>query len=43
MKIIYIDGTEELLTRKKYIQLNEKIGKHLGFSILKTRIIQKRL
>ena len=43
MKIIYLDGNKELLTRKKYIQLNKKIEKHLSFSILKTKIIQKRL
>ena len=43
MKIKYIDGNEELLTKKRYIQLNKKIGKHFGFSKLKTRIIQKRL
>ena len=43
MKIIYLDGSKELLTKKKYIQLNKKIEKHLGFSILKTKIIQKRL
>ena len=43
MKIIYMDGSEELLTKKRYIQLNKKIGKHFGFSKLKTRIIQKRL
>ena len=43
MKIKYLDGSEELLTKKRYIQLNKKIGKHFGFSKLKTRIIQKRL
>ena len=43
MKIKYVDGSEELLTKKRYIQLNKKIGKHFGFSKLKTRIIRKRL
>ena len=43
MKIIYVDGSEELLTRKRYIQLNKKIGKHLGFSKLEEKLIQKRL
>ena len=43
MKIIYLDGSKELLTRKKYIQLNKKIEKHLGFSTFKKKIIQKRL
>jgi hypothetical protein len=43
MKIKYVDGSEELLTKKRYIQLHKKIGKHFGFSKLKTRIIQKRL
>ena len=43
MKIKYLDGSEELLTKKKYIQLNKKIGKHFGFSKLRKKIIQKRL
>ena len=42
MKIKYIDGSEELLTKKRYVQLNKKIGKHFGFLKLKTRIIQKK-
>jgi hypothetical protein len=43
MKIIYMDGSEELLSKKRYVQLNKKIGKHFGFSKLTKRIIQKRL
>ena len=43
MKIKYLDGSEELLTKKRYIQLNKKIGKHFGFSKLRTKIIHKRL
>tara|TARA_Y100000741_G_scaffold99113_1_gene73562 strand:- start:160 stop:939 length:780 start_codon:yes stop_codon:yes gene_type:complete len=43
MKIIYIDGSEELLTKKRYVQLNKKIGKHFGFSKLTRRVLQKRL
>ena len=42
-KIKYINNSEELLTKKKYIQLNKKIDKHFGFSKLKTKIIHKRL
>lgn len=43
MKIKYLDGSEELLTKKRYIQLNKKIEKHFGFSKLRKKIIQKRL
>tara|TARA_Y100000768_G_scaffold375242_1_gene345853 strand:+ start:331 stop:1110 length:780 start_codon:yes stop_codon:yes gene_type:complete len=43
MKIIYMDGSEELLTKKRYVQLNKKIGKHFGFSKLTRRVLQKRL
>ena len=43
MKIIYMDGSEELLSKKRYVQLNKKIGKHFGFSKLTKRIIQKSI
>ena len=43
MKIIYMDGSEELLSKKRYVQLNKKIGKHFGFSKLTRRVLQKRL
>tara|TARA_Y100000591_G_C21760921_1_gene660043 strand:- start:304 stop:1083 length:780 start_codon:yes stop_codon:yes gene_type:complete len=43
MKIVFMDGSEELLTKKKYVQLNKKLGKHFGFSKLTKKMIQKRL
>ena len=43
MKIKYLDDSEELLTKKKYIQLNKKISKHFGFSKLIRKNIQKKI
>ena len=43
MRVEYFNGTNEILTKQKYNKIMKKVGNILGFSLLKKRIIQKRL